>query len=103
MTTSQAAELKILMSKEFSSVFELCIFIFENSGSVKHTLLLEAMKLYSGFIKWFPLEFVFREDLLSKFLSDMKTMNFLRLNTMKCFAEICKILITLSWITDRYK
>jgi exportin-1 len=88
MTTSKANELKVLMSKEFSSVFELCIFIFENSANVKQTLLLEAMKLYSGFIKWFPLEYVFREDLLSKFLADMKTLNFLRLTTMKCFSEI---------------
>jgi hypothetical protein len=53
-------------------------------------LLIEAIKLYTSYVKWFPLEFVFREDILSKFLNDFKQMTFLRVEVMKCLGEICK-------------
>jgi hypothetical protein len=89
LTTSKAQELKLLMSKEFSSVFDLCCFIFENSSNVKNSLLTEAVKLYSSYVKWFPIEYVFREDILTKLLNDMVKMPFLRLEIMKCFGEIC--------------
>jgi exportin-1 len=90
MTTSKVQELKSMMVKEFGAVFELCCFIFENSQNVKQSLLIEAIKLYSSYVKWFPLEFVFREDILSKFLNDFKQMTFLRVEVMKCLGEICK-------------
>jgi exportin-1 len=91
MTTNKALELKNMMSKEFSAVFDLCLFIFENSQNVKASLITEAVKLYTSYVKWFPLEFVFREDILSKFLADFKTMTFLRVEIMKCLGEICKL------------
>jgi hypothetical protein len=91
MTTSKAMELKNLMSKEFGAVFELCCFIFENSANVKQSLLLEAVKLFAENVKWFPLEYVFRDDILSRFLSDIKNMTFIRVQVIKCLGEICKI------------
>jgi hypothetical protein len=104
MTTSKALELKNLMSKEFGSVFELCLFIFENSQNVKNTLLLEAVKLFSGYIKWFPLEYVFREDIITKFLGDLKTIPSIRLEVIKCLGEICIyiIYINYSWIAIKH-
>jgi hypothetical protein len=91
MTTSKALELKNLMVKEFGAVFELCLFIFENSSNVKQNLLIEAVKLFGENVKWFPLEYVFRDDILSRFLNDMKTMPFIRIPVMKCLGEICKL------------
>jgi len=90
MTTNKVQELKSLMAKEFGAVFELCCFIFENSQNVKQSLLIEAIRLYSSYVKWFPLEYVFREDILAKFLNDFKQMTFLRVEVMKCLGEICK-------------
>ncbi len=90
MTTSKATELKNLMSKEFGEVFKLCCFIFENSQNVKQSLLQEAIKLFAENIKWFPLEYVFRDDIITRFLSDIKTMSFIRVHVMKCLGEICK-------------
>jgi hypothetical protein len=91
MTTSKALELKTLMSKEFGAVFELCCFIFENSANVKQSLLLEAVKLFAENVKWFPLEYVFRDDILSRFLNDIKNMTFIRVQVIKCLGEICII------------
>jgi hypothetical protein len=90
MTTNKVQELKSLMAKEFGAVFELCCFIFENSQNVKQSLLIEAVRLYASYVKWFPLEYVFREDILAKFLNDFKQMTFLRVEVMKCLGEICK-------------
>jgi exportin-1 len=89
MTTSKAQELKNLMSMEFGAIFELCNFIFSNSGNVKQSLLLEAVKLFAENVKWFPLEYVFRDDILSRFLNDIKNMPFIRVQVMKCLGEIC--------------
>jgi hypothetical protein len=91
MTTTKVQELKSMMAKEFGAVFELCCFIFENSQNVKQSLLIEAIRLYSSYVKWFPLEYVFREDILAKFLNDFKQMTFLRVEVMKCLGEICNI------------
>lgn len=91
MTTSKAQELKNLMSKEFGAVFDLCCFIFENSQNVKQSLLTEAVKLFAENVRWFPLEYVFRDDILSKFLNDIKSMSFIRVQVMKCLGEICKL------------
>jgi hypothetical protein len=90
MTTSKALELKNMMAKEFGAVFDLCLFIFENSNNVKQSLLVEAVKLFAENVKWFPLEFVFRNDILSRFLNDIKNMPFIRVQVMKCLGEICK-------------
>ena len=80
-----------MMVKEFHAVFDLCFFIFQNSSNVKQSLLLEAVKLFADNVKWFPMEYVFREDILNRFLNDMKTMSFLRVQVMKLFGEICNL------------
>jgi hypothetical protein len=80
------------MAKEFSSVFELCCFIFENSQNVKSSLLVEAVKLFGESVKWFPLEYVFKEDIIQRFLNDIKNMPGIRVQVMKCLGEICKII-----------
>ena len=96
MTTSKALELKMLMKNEFSSVFDICCFIFQNSENVKNTLMVEAVKLYASYVKWFPIEYVFRDDILNKLLNDMIKMPYLRLEIIKCFGEIC-IYYLFSW------
>ena len=61
LTTKKAYELKAKMAKEFSQVFYLCQFIFDNANGVKQSLLVEAVKLFAEYTTWFPLEFVFNE------------------------------------------
>ena len=77
------------MQKESQSIFELCLYIFENSQSVKHSLLAEAVKLYANNIKYFPYEYVFRNDIVTRFLNDIKNMPQIRVEVLKCFNEIC--------------
>lgn len=81
------------MSKEFQSVFDLCIFIFGNSANISKSLLKGGIKLYASYIKWYPLEYVFKEDVLYKFIDDMIQSPSLRLDIMKYFGEVCNYFI----------
>lgn len=80
-----------MLTKESQSIFDLCLYIFENSNNVKISLLTEAVKLYASNIKWFPYEYVFRNDIVTRFLNDIKNMPQIRVEVLKCFNEICKI------------
>jgi exportin-1 len=105
LTTQKVNELKNIMSKEFSAVFDLCLFIFENSQNVKQSLLIEAVKLFAENVKWFPLEYVFRDDILTRFLNDIKNIPIIRVQVMKCLGEICNnkfFNIISSWTTIGY-
>jgi len=94
MTSNKMHELKSMMEKEFSSVYELCLFIFgifETQKDVKKSLLKAAIRVYDDYIKWFPVEFTFREDILLKFINFSKEFPAARLEVMKCFGEICNL------------
>lgn len=84
--------MKTILQKESQAVFELCLYIFENSQSVKPSLLSEAVKLYASNIKYFPFDYVFRNDIVTRFLNDIKNMPQIRVEVLKFFNEICKIL-----------
>ncbi len=77
------------MSKEFQAVFDLCVFVFCKSSNVKQSLLKEAVNFFAESVKWFPLEYVFREDVLAWFLNDMENIPYIRVQVMKCLGEIC--------------
>lgn len=91
LTTKKAYELKAKMAKEFSQVFYLCQFIFDNASNVKQTLLVEAVKLFAEYTTWFPLEFVFNEKIITQFLQYLKSMNFIRVEVIKCIGQIFAI------------
>lgn len=90
ITSSKFVELKAMLTKESQAIFELCLYIFENSQSVKGSLLIEAVKLYALNIRYFPYEYVFRNDIVTRFLNDIKNLPQIRVEVLKCFNEICK-------------
>ena len=90
MTTHKALELKTVFSKDFAQIFELCCFIFDNANQVKIPLLKNAVRLFSDYVEWFPLEYAFKETVLTKLLNEIILMSKLRLDVLKCFTSICK-------------
>ena len=91
LTTKKAMELKSKMAAEFSQVFLLCQFIFDNSANVKQSLLIEAVKLFAEYTTWFPIEYVFNDKIITQFLSNIKTMPFIRVEVIKCIGQIFAI------------
>lgn len=90
MTTHKSLELKTVFSKDFAQIFDLCCFIFDNSSQVKIPLLKNAVRLFSDYVEWFPLEYAFKESVLTKLLKEIIQMSKLRLDVIKCFTSICK-------------
>ncbi len=78
------------MFAESHYVYDLCMFIFNNSSQVKKSLLKNTFKLFATSVKYYNLENVFNQDLISKFLEDLSKIPASRLDIMKCFGEICK-------------
>lgn len=96
LTRSKAQALQALMSKESYLVYDLFMFILDNSLNVKKSLLKQALRLFSATVKYFPLEKVFDDNLLSRFLDDLNKISASRIDLMKCFGEIFSIPLEIS-------
>ena len=88
LTTKKAIELKAKMQTEFEHVYSLCQFIFNNSQSVKQSLLVEAVQLYAEYTTWFPVNYVFNQTIISTFLENIRKMPFIRNETIKCIGQL---------------
>jgi len=105
LTRSKAQVLQNMMKKESYMIYDLCLFIFDNSHNVKKSLLKLAFRLFACSVQYFPLESVFDSNLMLKFLEDLNKISASRLDIMKCFGEICKInnnLFNFSWNSYNY-
>ena len=91
LTTQKAFELKNKMSTEFSQVFLLCKFIFDNAQNVKQSLLIQAVELFAEYTTWFPINYVFDSKIIGTFLENLKTMPFIRVEVIKCIGQIFSI------------
>lgn len=81
------------MLKESHQVYDLCMFIFDNSLKVKKSLIKLAFRLYAASVKYFNLDKVFDENLIKRFFEDLNKISSSRLDIMKCLSEICKYII----------
>ena len=88
LTLQKAFELKEKMSHEFQQVFLLCNIIFDNSQSVKGSLLVIAVQLFAEYIVWFPIDLVFNQKIIDRFFDNLKSKNFIRNDIIKCFGKI---------------
>ena len=88
LTLQKAFELKEKMSHEFQQVFLLCNMIFDNSKSVKGSLLVTAVQLFAEYIVWFPIDLVFNQKIIDRFFDNLTSMNFIRNDIIKCFGKI---------------
>lgn len=98
LTRNKAKVLQNMMNQENHLLYDLCMFILNNSNDVKKSLLKYALRLFAESVKYFPLDKVFDDNLLSKFLNDMTKISAVRVDIMKCFNEIFNIPIEI----DKY-
>jgi hypothetical protein len=62
--------------------------IFDNSKSVKGSLLVTAVQLFAEYIVWFPIDLVFNQKIIDRFFDNLKSKNFIRNDIIKCFGKI---------------
>ena len=94
INSKKAKALKETMIKEFSEVFQLCMIVlqnyFQNKGSVKLSLVKATLQTLAAFMSWIPIAYIFQTNLY-KFLIELLNATNLRVETLKCIAEIANI------------
>ena len=83
------------MRYEAQYIYDVCIFVFENSLNVNKNLLKLAFRVFAASVKYFSLDQVFNEALIRKFLEDLNKIVASRIDVMKCFGEIFAIFLTI--------
>lgn len=103
LTKHKANVLQELMNKESYLIYDLFMFVLNNSLSVKKSLIKQAFKLFAATVKYYPLDKVFEQNLLSRFLDDLSKIPASRIDLMKCFGEIFSIKIEINQGEEYYK
>ena len=76
------------INKESIEVFQLCQLIINNSNRVKQSLLIQSIKLFAEYMKWFPIDLRLNQVIMSKIMTNFKEFNFCRIETMKCLGNL---------------
>jgi len=97
MTSFKTTQLKNAMTEQFSSIFELCIFVLrtfiENPNNVKKALIKSCLKTFSSFLSWVPYGYIFETDLIDLLLNSFFCNPSFRNDTLPCLVEIASLKI----------
>jgi exportin-1 len=92
MVSRKVTRLKASLNTQFSTIYELCDFIFkshiQNPGSVKPPLLITTLSTLSNFLNWIPLGYIFETDLIQSLLVHFWDPLEYRIECVKCLNEI---------------
>mmetsp|Transcript_27139 Transcript_27139/g.105615 ORF Transcript_27139/g.105615 Transcript_27139/m.105615 type:complete len:1095 (-) Transcript_27139:1849-5133(-) len=90
LTQEKIDNLKSQFNNEFSKVFELCQFVFDQTSSLsesKPELLVATLNTLEKFLAWIPLGYIFETELINTLLQCVKVPA-LRNHALKCLVEI---------------
>jgi exportin-1 len=92
MTTRKVARLKNSLNTQFSTIYELCDFIFKSHvsspGSIKGSLVSTTLATLVNFLSWIPLGYIFETDLIQTLLVHFWDPLEFRIECVKCLNEI---------------
>mmetsp|Transcript_84517 Transcript_84517/g.196513 ORF Transcript_84517/g.196513 Transcript_84517/m.196513 type:complete len:1110 (+) Transcript_84517:232-3561(+) len=92
MISKKVAKLKDSLNAQFSTIYELCNFIFKSHvsgpGSVKGSLLTTTLSTLANFLEWIPLGYIFETDLIQTLLVHFWDPLEYRIECAKCLNEI---------------
>lgn len=89
MTQTKAKHLKDSMCQEFSSIFQLCEFVMNNS--MKIPLIEATLQTLLKFLNWIPLGYVYETKLMSTLIYKFLNVPVFRNVTLQCLTEIGSI------------
>ncbi|KAI6658071.1 Exportin-1-like isoform X2 [Oopsacas minuta] len=89
MTQAKSRHLKESMCSEFSEIFNLCVYVMDNSSSFG---LVEAtLQTLLKFLNWIPLGYIFETKLFTTLIYKFLQIPHFRNVTLKCLTEIASI------------
>lgn len=86
ITQTKAKHLKDTMCTEFSQVFQLCLFVLENS--LYAPLISATLETLLKFLNWIPLGYIFETKLINMLVFKFLNVPIFRNVTLKCLSEI---------------
>lgn len=89
MTQAKVKHLKDSMCSEFSSIFQLCKFVLENSQNAP--LVASTLETLLKFMHWIPLGYIFETPLIETLIYKFLDVPMFRNVTLKCLTEIAGI------------
>lgn len=92
MTQAKAKHLKDTMCSEFSSIFQLCQYIMDNSQNA--ALVGATLETLLKFLNWIPLGYIFETPLITTLIFKYLSVPLFRNSTMKCLTEIGGVQVT---------
>lgn len=90
MTQDKTVHLKNQFNEEFSQVFQLCQFVFEQSSTLQEarpSLLVSMLETLEKFLTWIPLGYVFETQLIET-LASYLSVPALRNAALRCIVEV---------------
>lgn len=86
ITQTKAKHLKDTMCSEFSQVFQLCLFVLENS--LNAPLISATLETLLKFLNWIPLGYIFETKLITMLVCKFLTIPMFRNVSIKCLSEV---------------
>lgn len=91
MTQTKAKHLKDNMCSEFSQIFQLCLFVLENSQNAP--LVGATLETLLRFLNWIPLGYIFETKLINTLIFKFLTVPMFRNVTLKCLTEVAGVTV----------
>jgi len=92
MVSKKVLKLKYSMTTQFASIFELCMFIFQNHintpGTVYPSLLKTNLNTLAQFLSWIPVGYIFETKLIEILIHHFWDPPIFRVECCKCLHEI---------------
>jgi len=89
MTQTKAKHLKDSMCQEFSSIFQLCTYVMENTQEIP--LIDTTLQTMLRFLSWIPLGYVYETQMVSTLIYKFLEVPVFRNVTLQCLTEIGSI------------
>jgi len=89
MTQTKAKHLKDSMCQEFSSIFQLCLFVMDHSMNIP--LIEVTLQTLLKFLNWIPLGYVYETKLVSTLIYKFLNVPVFKNVTLQCLTEIGSI------------
>lgn len=92
LTQTKAKHLKDTMCSEFSQIFQLCVYVLENS--LNAPLIAVTLETLLRFLNWIPLGYIFETKLIYTLVYKFLNVPMFRNVTLKCLSEIAGLNVT---------
>lgn len=95
LLAAQAKQLKEIMTNDFATIFELCVWVLQTATTqaqtIKPSLVRACLKTFQAFMSWIPLAYIFETNLVEMIINNFLAPSTSRNEAIRCFTEIASL------------